>query len=109
MTIDFKIPQEGIDLYVHRRINDLNTLKKALKNKMTSDFFRIGHGLKGNAVSFGFPELESLGERLEHVAKIEDWIIAKSLLVELKLWCLIQRKKQHKLKSKKNILKLTEL
>lgn len=33
---------------------------------------RLGHRLKGSGGSFGFPQLSSLGARLEHVAKDED-------------------------------------
>ncbi len=87
MFRDFCIPPEGIDLYIFRRTNDVEKLKLAFQTKETPVFFRIGHGLKGNAVNFGFPELQSLGENLENVSKNNDWELAKELIIQLETWC----------------------
>ncbi len=70
-----------------------HNLQTALKTKETTQFFSVGHKLKGNAAIFGFQDLEDLGRRLETVETSKDWEIADSLLEELELWYLRQSKK----------------
>ncbi len=93
-TNDFNIPPEGINLYVRRRGCDLEKLKAALQSKETDDFFRIGHGIKGNAVNFGFPELEIIGGHLESIAQSDDWDFAQQTIKEMESWYLRESKFQ---------------
>ncbi len=64
---DVDLPKSMILLYVNRRVQDIETLEKGLKSNDVSDFQRIGHQLKGNARSYGFPELESIALSMEKV------------------------------------------
>jgi HPt (histidine-containing phosphotransfer) domain-containing protein len=84
---EFKIPKAGVDKYVSRRKVDVQLLQSAIKIKQTSDFFKIGHCLQGNAAPFGFPELESLGLKLEKISESKDWAAAEKLVDELETWC----------------------
>ncbi|MEI7973289.1 MAG: Hpt domain-containing protein [Bdellovibrio sp.] len=104
-TKKINIPPEGIELYIARRSYDLEKLKAALETGDTPEFFRIGHGLKGNAVSFGFPELESLGKQLERVAVSCDWGMARILIRYLESWC--HKKSELKSFEEKKKLKIT--
>jgi HPt (histidine-containing phosphotransfer) domain-containing protein len=89
------ISAEAMAKYVARRKLDLEALRAAIasgsSNLITQEFRRIGHQLKGNGATFGFPELESLGHDLEAESRqynpsnserllrfLEQWIVAKS-------------------------------
>ena len=86
MKVDFEIPPEAKALYVQRRGKDLEKLKISFSNHSTGEFKRIGHDLKGNAVTFGFPDLENLGKSLETIASSQDWKLAQTLIELLETW-----------------------
>jgi|HubBroStandDraft_1064217.scaffolds.fasta_scaffold01134_5 HPt (histidine-containing phosphotransfer) domain-containing protein len=48
----------------HRR-RDLATLVAALEHGDFETLARLGHNMSGNGVSYGFPEISAIGERLE--------------------------------------------
>jgi HPt (histidine-containing phosphotransfer) domain-containing protein len=54
--------------YLAHRERDVVTLREALDRGDYEVVARIGHNLRGNGVSFGFPELRALGERIEAAA-----------------------------------------
>jgi HPt (histidine-containing phosphotransfer) domain-containing protein len=56
--------------YLEHREADLTTLRDALEREDYEAVARIGHNLRGNGVSFGFPELRAIGERIEAAARI---------------------------------------
>jgi HPt (histidine-containing phosphotransfer) domain-containing protein len=51
--------------YLSRRDKDVDTLLDALAREDFETIARTGHNLRGNGVSFGFPELRAVGERIE--------------------------------------------
>jgi HPt (histidine-containing phosphotransfer) domain-containing protein len=55
----------------HRR-GDLATILTALAAGDFETIRRIGHNMAGNGASYGFPELGTLGERLEAAAGAAD-------------------------------------
>lgn len=59
--------------YYSRRLEDLETCRQSLASRDFETIERIGHKLKGNGVTFGFPELSKLGEELETSAQQSDW------------------------------------
>ena len=87
-----KIPPEAIQRYIVRRTSELKKLREAFELKETSEFYKVGYGLMGNAVNFGFPELEKLGEKLERAAKLSDWSLGQECIIELESWCLSEAK-----------------
>jgi CheY-like chemotaxis protein len=55
--------------YLRRRSEDLSVLRKFLSGKASIEMVAaIGHNLKGNAHSYGFPRLRQLGAALEKAA-----------------------------------------
>ncbi|MGH7284466.1 MAG: Hpt domain-containing protein [Polyangiaceae bacterium] len=55
--------------FLQRRQDDVRVLREALA---VSDFARVsevGHKIRGNGATFGFPEITEIGERLEFAAK----------------------------------------
>lgn len=64
-----ELPPEMLQKYVVRRRADVLQLKECLKGEDLSIAERIGHQIKGNGATFGFPELEDLGRKIEFAAK----------------------------------------
>jgi len=56
--------------YLEHREGDVTTLRDALAREDYETVARIGHNLRGNGVSFGFPELRAIGERIEAAARL---------------------------------------
>jgi HPt (histidine-containing phosphotransfer) domain-containing protein len=52
----------------HRRA-DVTTIGAALERADFEAIARLGHNMAGNGLSYGFPELGAIGERLEREAK----------------------------------------
>jgi len=48
----------------HRR-TDVATIRAALERGDFERIGRLGHNMAGNGVSYGFPEMSAMGERLE--------------------------------------------
>ncbi|MES2527469.1 MAG: Hpt domain-containing protein [Bdellovibrionota bacterium] len=66
------VPVELKQKYLSRRIQDLVRLKEALTRNDFQPALRLGHQVKGNADTFEFPHMTSIGAELEHAAKRED-------------------------------------
>lgn len=78
--------KEQIEIYLKRRLADWQNGQDALKK---SDFFvleKIGHQMKGNGVSFGFPELSDLGEKIEMMAQEKKSKELEKLWTEFAAW-----------------------
>jgi CheY-like chemotaxis protein/anti-sigma regulatory factor (Ser/Thr protein kinase) len=69
------------------RERDVATLRGALAVEDFETIARLGHNMRGNGVSYGFPEVSAIGKRLERaglrrearviadqVAKLEEWV-----------------------------------
>ena len=66
------VPVELKRRYLSRRIEDLIRLKEALAINDFSLALKLGHQVKGNAVTFEFPHMATIGVELEHAAKKKD-------------------------------------
>lgn len=66
------VPVELKQRYLSRRIQDLENLKKALLNDDFAPALKLGHQVKGNADTFEFPHMATIGVELEHAAKRQD-------------------------------------
>jgi HPt (histidine-containing phosphotransfer) domain-containing protein len=51
--------------FLERRAQDVVTLQSALERGDFEAIARIGHSLRGNGVSFAFPEISAIGEAVE--------------------------------------------
>lgn len=66
------VPVELKQRYLSRRIQDLINLKEALAKNDFTFALKLGHQVKGNAVTFEFPHMATIGVELEHAAKKQD-------------------------------------
>lgn len=85
MEADF-IDQESRQKYKQRRQQDFIKLQAYISQKNFPGLESIAHNLKGNGVSFGYPELSQLGEKLELAAKSSRLDHAKNLVSEFEIW-----------------------
>ncbi len=65
------LPQEMIENYLSRRALDLEVVKSSVATNDIEAIHRIGHQLRGNASSYGFPDLELIGISMDEL-KAED-------------------------------------
>lgn len=82
----YSIPDNLIEVYIQRRKVDIEVLEKSIFENSIEAFHRIGHQLSGNARSFGFPELESLGQRMEKLSLQALASEGSTLVKELSTW-----------------------
>lgn len=88
----YSIPDNLIEVYIQRRKVDIEVLEKSISENSIEAFHRIGHQLSGNARSFGFPELEGLGLRMEKLSLQDLATEGLALTEELSSWFLSQLK-----------------
>ncbi len=63
------VPDEMLSRYFERRKRDLEECVRHLREGKMSFIEKVGHQLKGNAVTFGYPELSTIGKELEIAAQ----------------------------------------
>ena len=76
-----QIPIASQVKYLVRRHEELGLAKQALRKGDLSPIQSMGHKLKGNGATFGFPELGELGAELE-VAAAENHVERISNLMQ---------------------------
>lgn len=81
--MELDIPKEAIQKYIERRKTDIDNCREALKNGNLAVCETIGHQLKGNGLTFGFPEISTVGKSLEQAAKEHDTNAASRFVDEL--------------------------
>ncbi len=64
--------QEYLPQFFENRKKDCAKAKAALKQKNYEDVARVGHAIKGVARPFGFPDLETMGLKLEEAGLTKD-------------------------------------
>lgn len=80
------LPEEAHARYLERRKMDLSSLRADLNSLGLEEFKRVGHQLRGNASSFGYPELEILGGLMEEAGRRHDKVSAKEHLEQFAAW-----------------------
>lgn len=63
------VPLELKLKYLNRRIHDLQCLKSSLEKDDYCFALKLGHQLKGNAVTFDFPDIALIGLEIEVAAR----------------------------------------
>lgn len=63
------VPDEMLNRYFERRKRDLEECVRHLREGKMNFIEKVGHQLKGNAVTFGYPELSTIGKELEIAAQ----------------------------------------
>ncbi|HXH76641.1 MAG TPA: hypothetical protein VNJ08_16840 [Bacteriovoracaceae bacterium] len=81
-----EVPDEIQGRYLERRKNDLEGCWVALENKNYVLLEKIGHQLKGNGSTFGFPQLSTIGNELEVGSKLADHLLIEKALQNFATW-----------------------
>lgn len=72
MIETMQVPTEARQKYLERRKQDVVASKEAI-SKLDYNFLeRLGHQIKGNAITFGFDELTSIAVDIEQAAKAKN-------------------------------------
>lgn len=72
MIETMQVPVEARQKYLERRKQDIIASKEALSKQDYSFLERLGHQVKGNAVTFGFDELTNIAVNIEQAAKAKN-------------------------------------
>ena len=80
------LTEDVLAKYRSRRLEDLEICHKSLLIRDFTAIERVGHKLKGNGVTFGYPELSKLGEDLENSAQASDMSRLMSSIRVLEGW-----------------------
>ncbi len=67
-----KVPTELKRQYLTRRSADIVKLKDSLEANDFTVAMKLGHQVKGNAVTFDFPQMAFIGVEIENAAKSKD-------------------------------------
>lgn len=86
MDMEMIIPEDARQRYLERRKQDIETLRSAVAQSSFEEFKRIGHQLKGNAISFGYPDLEKIAIQMETAGENRDKTEASRLLAQFEAW-----------------------
>jgi len=81
--IDLQLDQTK---YLERRKIDLEKCFFAISCGQFEEIESIGHKIKGNGTTFGFPELSELGSAMETAAKDKNQEIVLQLTKQFKQW-----------------------
>lgn len=77
------VPKENVSRYLDRRKSDLENCAAWLREKDFVSLATMGHQLKGNGVTFGFPVLSEMGKKLEEAARKRDSKASEMALKEI--------------------------
>jgi len=80
------VPHEILVKYIEHRKRDLEVCLTFVKNHQYNEIETIGHQIKGNGLTFGYPELSIIGKKLEEGAHSKNLEILRSTLKELSNW-----------------------
>lgn len=67
-----QVPVELKRKYLERRIEDIQVLLSSLEVNDFAPAIKLGHQVKGNALTFDFPQIAPLGIEIEQAAKNHD-------------------------------------
>lgn len=75
-----QVPVELKIKYLSRRMQDIERLRSALEQDDYSFAQKVGHQVKGNAVTFDVPQIAMIGFEMEKAAQIKDKEKVKTLI-----------------------------
>ena len=78
-----QVPAELKLKYLHRRVQDIQELRNSIEQDDFSVAIRLGHQVKGNAVTFDFPQMAFIGVEIENAAKRQDKEKVKLLIKKM--------------------------
>jgi HPt (histidine-containing phosphotransfer) domain-containing protein len=72
--------------FIAHRAGDIVTLRRAVEASDFEVVRRIGHNLRGNGPSYGFPQVGEIGRALEEAAEAGDGAAASAKIAMLEAW-----------------------
>ncbi len=81
-----EISQEFLSRYLGHRREDFFKCKTYLADENFDELEKIGHQLKGNGLTFGFPDLTEIGMELEKRAKYSDLESLRDVVEKFSRW-----------------------
>jgi HPt (histidine-containing phosphotransfer) domain-containing protein len=72
--------------FVAHRGEDVVAIRAALERGDYTVIARLGHNMRGNGHSYGFPDIAIIGERMEAAARTEDVAGVREQLAALEDW-----------------------
>ncbi|MCM2354608.1 MAG: Hpt domain-containing protein [Pseudobdellovibrio sp.] len=78
-----QVPVEARQKYLERRKQDITASKEALLKLDYHFLERLGHQVKGNAITFGFDELTNIAVAIEQAAKAKNITQLQTLVEQL--------------------------
>lgn len=81
-----QVPDEIMNRYFERRKRDLDECIEHLKSGDLRFIEKVGHQLKGNGVTFGYPELSEIGGELEEAAQSGDKKVISHVVGKFSDW-----------------------
>ena len=88
-----QVPVELKIKYLSRRLQDIERLRATLELDDYSFAQKVGHQVKGNAMTFDVPQIAMLGFEMEKAAQIKDKEKVKTLIQSMET--IIQSAQSH--------------
>lgn len=86
LEVFMQVPDEMMIRYFERRKRDLLGCIEHLKSGDLNFIEKVGHQLKGNGVTFGYPELSMIGGELEVAAQSGDHRVISKAMSKFSEW-----------------------
>lgn len=80
-----KLPIELKQRYLKRRLEDIKMVMQKLDKGDFSEAIRVGHQVKGNALTFEVPQIAPIGVEIESAAKSRDEMRLRSLMRKMEV------------------------
>ncbi len=81
-----QVPDEIMTRYFERRKRDVEECIRHLRSGDMRFIEKVGHQLKGNGVTFGYPELSEIGSEMETAAQSGDKIVISRAVEKFSDW-----------------------
>jgi hypothetical protein len=81
-----EVPGDILFRYLERRKRDLEMCLLSLESKNYSELEKVGHQLKGNGLTFGHPDLSSIGSHMEVAAASHNESELEKALKDFSSW-----------------------
>jgi HPt (histidine-containing phosphotransfer) domain-containing protein len=72
--------------FIAHRADDVSAIQVALERGDYGTVARLGHNMRGNGHSYGFPDIAAIGERMEAAARAQDVAGMREQLAALEDW-----------------------
>ncbi len=81
-----EIPEDLLRRYVSRRGDDVINCLRFIEHENFEQLEKLGHKLKGSALTFGFQDLSSIGRELESAAQEKNQERCLKAVISFRSW-----------------------